>query len=1033
MIGGLLFGSGSAGAVLHIGVRAGHANDALTKFTTRAHNAGKATEHFERTTRNLTNSLGILGTFFGVRQMIEYADTWTLINSRIKLVTKSSEQARAVQMRLADIAASTRNDLAATSVLYTRVALNADQLGRSHEELLTVVESVNAAMLVSGATGVEAAQSIRQLAQALGSGRLQGDEFRTTMEAMPMVARAISDEMGVELGDLYKLSAEGLIDVQTVIDALINSNGKLVDMAKDMAWTTDQAMKVIKTRATQLIGILNMTFGATRSLAMAFLWLADNIAKVFSLLTALTAAGIAYRVAMNGMIRVQATIAAYFALTKKNGLAVIAVNSIMTAARSVRDFFLLATAIRRTADAMALLQVVSMGAMKAIAVIAAFGAGYVAYQMVAEKIAEATREWAEAQGDLTDKLGEGGLDNADEEALRRALEVRREIQDNWRELFQTMGSLSAANELQEKQLEAHYEWIDKIVDLNRRREDGELNDQQYEELRAQAEVWREMTMLVNTYEQELEDAREVLKKHEDTIKRFADNLQRGLGDAIFQGMQEGIDKLQDFFDVIRDMFFRLLADITAAKFMETTRGSLESFLSNFIGNEEERRMAGQRISEIAGIGRSYGGRAVHGLTDRQKDMLEKQYNSFLKNMPTTVDEDKLGKAIGKYAGPALAGVIIGTGIGQMTSNNTLGALGGAAGGAMAGFASAGPVGALVGGFTGAVSGLIGSNERQRQEAERLRRRMEALQITIEANNRRLEELRADFLGGNTMSALVKDFYEAVKSLRPNTQRDMWEVGNLDLPFYTKMSADMKEVFGRMAQELGIKIFDEEGRVIIEAMKQLQEAVELTVRAMLEFGTSIDELRSKQDYYNTIFGIEDSGMSDAYNLLMQGAPELMKQMGLANLDLSSAAARETLREGFKEIFRLIESGGLTLDLLGAFGDKNELLDAIVAVIDAFGALEQELYDITTDFPRAMDLMYYQQKFGTYGLSDRNTFPRTDPGDIPDVGGTYFTVDNINITTDGTESGEDILRKIQSAAFAKRRAGGFVSMGDREGSF
>jgi tape measure domain-containing protein len=48
-----------------------------------------------------------------------------------------------------------------------------------------------------------------QLRQALSSGILQGEELRSIREQAPLVAQAIAQEMGVTIGKLKELGAEG--------------------------------------------------------------------------------------------------------------------------------------------------------------------------------------------------------------------------------------------------------------------------------------------------------------------------------------------------------------------------------------------------------------------------------------------------------------------------------------------------------------------------------------------------------------------------------------------------------------------------------------------------------------------------------------------------------------------------------------------------------------------------------------------------------------------------------------------------------
>ena len=80
--------------------------------------------------------------------------------------------------------------------------------------------------------------------------------------------------------------------------------------------------------------------------------------------------------------------------------------------------------------------------------------------------------------------------------------------------------------------------------------------------------------------------------------------------------------------------------------------------------------------------------------------------------------------------------------------------------------------------------------------------------------------------------------------------------------------------------------------------------------------------------------------------------------------------------------MILSGAFTAapELLGALADKDELLDAILRVKDAMNELAETVLDIVTDFPRAMDLMFYQQLYGSYGTKPdiQDSVPKSGEG-------------------------------------------------------
>jgi tape measure domain-containing protein len=93
-------------------------------------------------------------------------------------------------------------------------------LGVTLEDITSTFGGFRTAAVLGGATAEEAAASFTQLSQALGSGALRGDEFRSVSEQAPLVLQAISAETGIAAGKLKEYAAEGLITSDIVIKAL---------------------------------------------------------------------------------------------------------------------------------------------------------------------------------------------------------------------------------------------------------------------------------------------------------------------------------------------------------------------------------------------------------------------------------------------------------------------------------------------------------------------------------------------------------------------------------------------------------------------------------------------------------------------------------------------------------------------------------------------------------------------------------------------------------------------------------------------
>ena len=93
-------------------------------------------------------------------------------------------------------------------------------LGVTLKDITSTFGGFRTAAVLGGATAAEASASFTQLSQALGSGALRGDEFRSVSEQAPLVLQAISDETGIAAGKLKEYAAEGLITSDIVIKAL---------------------------------------------------------------------------------------------------------------------------------------------------------------------------------------------------------------------------------------------------------------------------------------------------------------------------------------------------------------------------------------------------------------------------------------------------------------------------------------------------------------------------------------------------------------------------------------------------------------------------------------------------------------------------------------------------------------------------------------------------------------------------------------------------------------------------------------------
>ena len=139
---------------------------------------------------------------------------------RIKALAKSYGEA--AQLQNAATAASKKFKISQTeaNTALAGVFARLRPVGVSLKDIVSTYNGFNTAARISGATAVEASNAFTQLAQALGSGALRGDEFNSISEQVPGILTAISKETGIAQGGLRKYAAEGKITSDVVIKAL---------------------------------------------------------------------------------------------------------------------------------------------------------------------------------------------------------------------------------------------------------------------------------------------------------------------------------------------------------------------------------------------------------------------------------------------------------------------------------------------------------------------------------------------------------------------------------------------------------------------------------------------------------------------------------------------------------------------------------------------------------------------------------------------------------------------------------------------
>lgn len=215
-----------------------------------------------------------------IHQVINYADSWTELQNRLKLVTESSVELNKATQAVYDIAQKTYQSLDATAQVYQRFADNADRLGLSQQKVAELTETVSKAVAISGASATAAQAALTQFGQALASGQLRGEELNSVMEQTPALAKAIADGMGVSVGELRKKAQDGEMTIEKVIQALERAADSVDKKFATSVTTVSQGFTNLQSAMTKFIGEANQGTGATQLFTTGMITLANNLSLV---------------------------------------------------------------------------------------------------------------------------------------------------------------------------------------------------------------------------------------------------------------------------------------------------------------------------------------------------------------------------------------------------------------------------------------------------------------------------------------------------------------------------------------------------------------------------------------------------------------------------------------------------------------------------------------------------------------------------------------------------------------------------------
>lgn len=229
------------------------------------------------------------GTIIGVlavRQLASYgaellkmADQYTGIDARLKMVSESSGDFLYIQKELYRISQETGTEYTSNADSYAKLAMSFKDLGADSKETLSVTELVNKSLIINGSNSEMASSFMLQFAQAMGSGVLQGDEFRAMLESNSYFAKLLAKALGINIAGLRQMSKDGKLTADVLRTAFPKMAEEIDKAFAEMPKKVDMAMNEVRNAFGRVVNETNQASGGTSKVAEAVSELAKTIER----------------------------------------------------------------------------------------------------------------------------------------------------------------------------------------------------------------------------------------------------------------------------------------------------------------------------------------------------------------------------------------------------------------------------------------------------------------------------------------------------------------------------------------------------------------------------------------------------------------------------------------------------------------------------------------------------------------------------------------------------------------------------------
>ncbi|WP_373233306.1 tape measure protein [Cohnella sp.] len=200
-----------------------------------------------------SNMLKKLLSSVDLKSATRISDEYMTIRAKLDFVNDGLQTTEQLQQKVFAGAGRSRVSYADMAQTVGRMGAASDAFG-SNNEVIAFAETAQKSFRVSGADAGEQQAGMQQLSQAMVTGKLEGEGFRSMLENAPIIAQAIANYTGKSQAELLKLSEEGKITADILKNAVFAASDDINRKFESLPGTFGDVRNQLQNNALQAFG-----------------------------------------------------------------------------------------------------------------------------------------------------------------------------------------------------------------------------------------------------------------------------------------------------------------------------------------------------------------------------------------------------------------------------------------------------------------------------------------------------------------------------------------------------------------------------------------------------------------------------------------------------------------------------------------------------------------------------------------------------------------------------------------------------------